>query len=160
VSDEADPRVDLGVGAVIVAVAGAVLVESRKIPPGVFEPLGSGPVPQVTAALIIGLCLIAMVQAWRRLLRAEPSPAMADTVRPRHLDAAVVIALTVIYVVTLQARLADFSILTLVYLTCVIGLLVRFAPRRMPAVILTAAAMGFGCQYVFTRIFVVDLPGL
>ena len=40
-----------------------------------------------------------------------------------------------------------------------IGLLVRFQRRHLPWVALVGVSMGYGCQYVFTRVFVVDLPG-
>ncbi len=41
-----------------------------------------------------------------------------------------------------------------------IGALVRFERRLLPLIVVIALVTGFGCQYVFTRIFVVDLPGL
>jgi Tripartite tricarboxylate transporter TctB family len=159
-SDGSDPRVDLGVAAVIMLLCAAVLWEARDIPPGVFEPLGSAPVPRFTAVLIILLCLVV---AGRSLLRwrARRAPEIeADRVPPRLWDAAVVMLLTVAYVAALHLRLTTFAVMTTVFLTVAIGTLLRVRLKAMPIVLLVAAVTGFGCQYVFTRIFIVDLPGL
>lgn len=151
------PRVELGVAAALGALALAVLAEARKIPPGYYEPLGSGPVPRVTAGLILllalGLAIVALVR-----LRREARP-----LRPpgrRALDALLVGLATVGYVAAMHARLVDFAVMTTVYLVAAIGWLVRFERRSLPWVVLVALATGYGCQYLFTRVFVVDLPGL
>ncbi|MGI9334015.1 MAG: tripartite tricarboxylate transporter TctB family protein [Gammaproteobacteria bacterium] len=151
------PRADLGLGAFLIAVCAAVLYESRAIPPGTFEPLGSAPVPQTVASLIIVLSLAVMVRAWRSL-RAGQSDGRPDVV-PRWADAALAAALTVVYALTLEFRIGRFDVLTTLYLFATIGLLVRFRRRSLPAVALVAAVVGFGCQLLFTRVFVVDLPG-
>jgi hypothetical protein len=155
--DGSDPRTVLGVAAAIVAVCAAVLWEARLIPAGVFEPMGGAPVPIAVAGLIILLCVCIMAVAARRPRRP---PDEADPVRPRRLDALVVALLTIAYVAVLQLRLTDFAVMTAMFLVLAIGTLLRFEWRRMPWVVLVALVTGFGCQYVFTRIFVVDLPGL
>ena len=53
----------------IIGVCIAVLVESWDLPPGTFEPLGSAPIPQAIAYVIIGLCLIILVRAFITLAR-------------------------------------------------------------------------------------------
>jgi cytochrome b561 len=158
-SDGVDPRAELGVCAVIVVACAAVLIEAAQIRPGVFEPLGSGPVPRATAWAIIVLCLVVMARAVLRLRITGPEPAAA-AIRPRWLDAAAVLALTLGYVAVLHLRLTTFALMTTAYLLASIGLLVRLERRLLPWVALVAALVGFGSQYVFTRIFVVDLPGL
>jgi cobalamin synthase len=163
-NDGSDPRINIGICSFIVAVCAAVLWETRKIGPGVFEPLGSAPVPRWTAALIILLCLLVMAQAVFALRRREKHAGMGDieedAIRPRWRDAGVVFLLTVLYVTVMQARLTTFAIMTTVFLFIAIGLLVRFERRRLPLILLIAAVTGFGCQYLFTRVFIVDLPGL
>jgi hypothetical protein len=57
-------------------------------------------------------------------------------------------------------RVVDFAILTALFLLVKIGVLTRFERRLLPLIVVLALVVGFGCQYVFTRIFVVDLPGL
>jgi len=149
-----DKRTDIAVALAFIVICAAFLFETRGLPPGSFEPLGSAPVPQATSILIILLCLIVIVQALRR-------PATDDAAGDdRLLDAGIVVLLTVGYVAAVHLRLATFAVITSVYLIATIGWLVRFRRRLLPAVGLTAVIVGFGCQYVFTRIFVVDLPGL
>ena len=60
---------DIGLMIFIIAVCVAVLAESWDLPPGTFEPLGSGPIPQAIAFAIIGLCLIILVRAFITLAR-------------------------------------------------------------------------------------------
>jgi len=71
-----------------------------------------------------------------------------------------VAGLTVFYVTALQFRLTTFAIVTTVFLTATIFVLCRFDLAKLPVILVVAAVTGFGCQYLFTRVFVVDLPGL
>jgi hypothetical protein len=158
--DGSRPRTDLALALFLIVVCGAVLWEARTIPPGVFEPLGSAPIPQTTAGLIILLALVVMGRALRAMVRAAPARPADEDLALRPLDAAAVIGLTVLYVLAMALRLFDFAILTALFLVVTIGVLVRFERRLLPVIIALALATGFGCQYVFTRIFVVDLPGL
>jgi hypothetical protein len=158
--DGSSPRTDLGLALFLIVVCGAVLWEARSIPPGVFEPLGSAPIPQATAGLIVLMALVVMgraLVALRRQARARPA---GEDLALRPLDAAAVIAFTVLYVLAMALRLLDFAILTALFLVLTIGALTRFERRLLPLIVVIALVTGFGCQYVFTRIFVVDLPGL
>lgn len=149
-------RWEIGVAAAFIAGCLAVLWETRDIPPGTFEPLGSAPVPQAVALLIIALCLAVIVTAMRRPAMAEDEPGYD----PRPLDAFVVCAFTIVYVAVMQARLLDFAPLTALFLFATIAFLTRLNLRSLPTAALVAVVTGWGCQYVFTRVFVVDLPGL
>lgn len=157
-SDDSDPRIDIGLALFLIVACATVLWETRDIPPGSFEPLGSAPVPQVVAGLIILLCLLVMAAAWRRLGREMPATDVELALRP--VDAAGILGLTVIYVGLMEGRFIDFAPLTAGFLFVAIGFLVRFRLKSLPIVALVALLTGYGCQYVFTRIFVVDLPGL
>ena len=154
VSDGTDRRVDIAVALFLIVVCAIGLFETRSLPPGTFEPLGSAPVPQAVAGLIILLCLVVIVRALRR------PPAEPDGLERSWLDAGAVILFTLAYAAAMHFRLASFAILTTAFLTVCIGALVRFRPKSMPVVLIVALATGFGCQYVFTRVFIVDLPGL
>lgn len=156
-SEAVDPRLEIVVCLGIVVTCGFVLAEAAGIPPGYFEPLGSAPVPRATAWSVIALCALVIVRALPRL-RAPRTEALS--VRVHALDAALVLLATLAYVWALQERVTTFAIMTTVYLVLTIGLLARFHRRLWLAIALTALIAGFGSQYVFTRIFVVDLPGL
>ena len=153
------PRADISLSAFLIVVCVVALWESREIPPGTFEPLGSGPVPQATAILIVFLCLIVIVRAIGQLRQ----PAIINTAEPlvlRTFDTALIAVLTVIYVAILHMRWLEFALLTTCYLVLTIGLLTRFRLSQIPVIVVIALLMGYGCQYLFTQVFVVDLPGV
>jgi len=156
-ADASNPRVDIGVCLFLIVICCAVLVEAAKLPPGSFEPLGSAPIPQATAGLIVFLCLLVVGRAALAMWRGETSGA-EPPYPPRRLDAAVLFGLTVLYVLLMAQRVAGFAPITAVFLFVAIAFLTRFAPRSLPIAALIGVAMGWGCQYVFTRVFVVDLP--
>ena len=153
------PRWEVGIAAFFVIACGLILWETRAIPPGTFEPLGSAPVPQATALLIMLLSLTVGIRAFLRLRAAAPASTPAEAGN-RPLDAVIVAVLTVIYVALLDARVMDFAPLTAAFLFIVIAILIRFSPRGLAIAAVIAAIVGWGAQYIFTRIFVVDLPGL
>jgi len=155
------PRWELGVSLFLVVGCLVVLWETREIPPGVFEPLGSAPVPQATAVVILLLSVFVALKAVHRL-RSEIVPSFQEVegYRPHPVDATVVAVLTVIYVFLLDLRAMDFAPLTALFLFAAIGFLLRFSVRGLVMAAIVAAATGWGTAYVFTRIFVVDLPGL
>jgi len=156
-AEDSDPRVDIGVCLFLIVICCAVLVQAAKLPPGSFEPLGSAPIPQATAGLIIGLCILVIGRAALVMWRGEASAA-APPYPPRRLDAVALIGLTVVYVLLMAQRVAGFAPITALFLFVAIGFLTRFAPRSLVIAALTGVIMGWGCQYVFTQVFVVDLP--
>jgi hypothetical protein len=156
--DGSNPRTDLGVSLFVIVLCAAVLWEARGLPPGTFEPLGSAPIPRATAWVIILLCLIVMGRAVMVLRRGAVAAAADPGYGARPLDAAVTLGLTVHYVLAMAFRLTGFAILTSVFLFVTIAFLARFERRLLPVAAVVALIMGFGCEYVFTRVFVVDLP--
>jgi hypothetical protein len=155
------PRWELAVSLFIIGVCLVVLWETRDIPPGVFEPLGSAPVPQATATVILLLSAVVAAAAVRRMrTEARVSFESREGYKPRPVDAIVVALLAIVYVFALQERVMDFAPLTAIFLFAAIGFLSRFAVRSLAWGAAVAAVTGWGVQYVFTRVFVVDLPGL
>jgi putative tricarboxylic transport membrane protein len=156
-ADGSNPRVDIGVCLFLIVICCAVLVEAAKLPPGSFEPMGSAPIPQATAALVIFLCLLVVARAALAIWRGETAVA-EEPYPPRRLDAAALLGLTVLYVLLMAQRVAGFAPMTALFLFVAIAFLTRFAPRSLPIAALIGVTMGWGCQYVFTQVFVVDLP--
>jgi hypothetical protein len=154
---QVDRRFDIGVALVLIVIAAIAIWEAADLPPGTFEPLGSARVPQMTAGLIILLSLWVIVRA---MLRQDGVGDTEPFGTARWRDAAIVAGLTVLYVAALHFRITTFAIVTMVFLTATIFVLVRFNVAKLPIILLVAAIAGFGCQYLFTRVFVVDLPGL
>jgi hypothetical protein len=156
-SDQVDRRFDIGVALVLIVIAAVAIWQAADLPPGTFEPLGSARVPQMTAGLIILLSVWVIIRA---MLRDDGNEKSTRSASERWRDAGIVAGLTVAYVAALHFRITTFAIITTVFLTATIFVLVRFDPRKLPVILLVAAITGFGCQYLFTRVFVVDLPGL
>jgi len=156
-NDGVDRRFDIGVALVLIVIAAVAIWEAADLPPGSFEPLGSAWVPQITAGLIILLALWVIIGAILRDdgVRDVPPPGAA-----RWRDAVIVALFTVLYVTALQFRITTFAIVTTVFLTATIFVLARFNVAKLPVILVLAAITGFGCQFLFTRVFVVDLPGL
>ena len=153
------PLTEIGVAALIAAICTVVLFQALALPPGRFEPLGSGPVPTWTAIVVIVCCLVVILRAIGALRRRPKAEiALSELAGMNPLSGVMVLGLTILYVAALQLKLAGFGIITFVYLLLLILGMENFRRRRiLPAVILSALA-AFGAQYVFTEIFVVDLP--
>ena len=69
-------------------------------------------------------------------------------------------AATVLYVLVLHLRLVSFGPLTAFYLFIVISALERFRPKALIGAAIVGIIFGFGIQYLFTQVFVVDLPSV
>lgn len=179
---------DIGLMTFIIAVCVAVLVESWDLPPGTFEPLGSGPVPQTIAFIIIGLCSIVLVRAIITLVRHNDMQRTGEKVNleaedkvtgfsPRPWSALAVLLLSGVYIGILYLGILGFGIVTVFFLFGIIVFLVGMEPLRAfgrlistfdrqhlaaarPVLIaaVIALVMGFGCEIVFTKIFYIDLP--
>jgi len=154
---ETSPVADLWLGAFILIVCAATIWEVSDLPAGTFEPLGSGPVPRWTATIIIGLTVWVMFKAWCRLRGGwqVESPDVA----PRWADVLMICAFTLVYALLLHVRVARFDLLTTAYLFVTIGVLVRFRVQSLFAIAIVSAVVGFGSYAIFTKVFVVDLPG-
>lgn len=153
------PLTEIGVCALIALSCAIFLRQALTLPPGRFEPLGSGPVPIWTSVIIILSCLAVIVSAILHLRGKNIAEEMkAEFSDGNPMGGALVLGLTVAYVAALHVKLAGFSILTFIYLVLLILGMEGFPRRRiLPAVILSAV-VAFGAQYVFTQIFYVDLP--
>ena len=179
---------DIGLMIFIIGVCIAVLVESWDLPPGTFEPLGSAPIPQAIAFVIIGLCLVILVRAFITLARNNGVQKTEEEIileaeekaagfRPRPWSAAAVLFFSGLYVTILYFGIMGFGIVTVLFLFGIILFLLGMEPVRAfgrlittfdrahlaaarPVIIAAVIAliMGFGCEFVFTEIFYVDLP--
>ncbi|MGQ7843295.1 tripartite tricarboxylate transporter TctB family protein [Granulosicoccus sp. 3-233] len=151
---------EIGVCTLIILVCVVILWQAAGLPPGSFEPLGSAPVPQATAGIVILCCLIVIVKAVAQIRRHPPLRRhVRDELSGRSpWNAIVMFGGTLAYVGLLQIGLLSFGLLTFVFLLLLIMTLNRFSKRSLLPASITAALFGFGLEYLFTRVFVVDLP--
>jgi putative tricarboxylic transport membrane protein len=153
------PYADIGLSVFLVVLCSAALWEARDLPPGSFEPLGSAPIPRLVAGLIIFLSLVVIANAWLSIKRPV-EPVAGETLVLRPMDAGATFLLTVIYVLAMAFGLIGFAAATTLFLFVTIGVLARFRPKALVVAAVIALLMGFGCEYVFTKIFIVDLPAV
>lgn len=154
---------DYFVATLLIVLCGMFLYESWDLPPGSFEPLGSGPIPQAVSVLIMGMCVCVMFNAWRRDKAAVAETAeIAEEDRPeppRPRNAVIVLVATVLYALAMAYQLLPFWLATIILVFSIIAILSGFNRRSMVIGLIIATVMGVGCQIIFTQIFFVDLPG-
>lgn len=151
---------EIGVCSLIIIICALILWQAAKLPPGSFEPLGSAPVPQATAGIVIGCCLIVMVKA---IIKIRRHHSLAHHVRDELIgrspwNAIYILGGTLAYVALLQLGKLSFGVLTFAFLLLLILTLNRFRRHSLLPATITAALFGFGIEFLFTRVFVVDLP--
>ena len=149
---------EIGVASLILAVCAIIWAQASRLPPGSFEPLGSGPVPQWTASIVIVCCLVVIATAARRLWMSGVGPAAPEDASGTPRTALLLCGLTVAYVGLLDVGAASFGLITFGFLTLLIWGLEGFRHRVLVPALITAAIAAFGAEYLFTNVFVVDLP--
>jgi hypothetical protein len=156
---KAQQKFEIAVSTLIILICAVFLWESRDLPPGSFEPLGSGPVPQFTAGIIIVCCFLVIFGARTKGLTAhEDSPGGEETV-PISIGAGVLMAVaTLALVIVFHFRLMPFAWMAAIFLTITIWGLEKFQKKKFLPALGVGLAVGFATQYLFTQVFVVDLP--
>ena len=135
---------ELGVPLFLIGIAAAFLWDSRTLPGAGFDRLGPAPVPRLICWCVIILCGVVIGQVYLAHRAAEASTGSADPDRdaPGPADEGV----------------KPQPVLALLMLGVTIGGLNRFDRKGMLVTLVIALAMDFGCQYLFTEVFVIDLP--
>lgn len=159
-------KVEVGFSVFLVVLSGVTLWGTLDLPPGVFDPIGSAGFPRFISVVIGVLSLVILIRAVRKIVigskeapasRSQQDP-VAPTFRPRHDLAIGFYVLSIAYASVLALRIVSFAIATTLFLAVSIGMLTRFYYKRLLIVIPIALVIGFGCQYIFTQVFVIDLP--
>ena len=168
-SDGGQPRgarrlaVGIGYDAWFVAglglVAGGVLLAGAgSIAPPIFDPLGSAAVPRAGAICLMIIGLLVPVQQWARERRlpaaGDPARTPAGATRVATLG---MFSAMVSYLLAMGAGLG-FAPATVIF-TIVAIPLVAARWRLIPVAVAVALVLGFGSEWLFTRVFFVDLPG-
>ncbi len=151
---------EVAISIAFMAFALAVLVEVHDLPPGLIDPLGSAPVPQWTATILflLSLAMLARVLLPSQREAGQESDTAEDEVAERPGAAMGVVVLTALYVLMLASRAVGFSVLTASFVFALVILLSRDRARALWMGLLLGLPVGFGCEYLFTQVFVVDLP--
>src|SRR6056297_3869897 len=143
------PLTEIGVSALIAVICAVFYVQALKLPPGTFEPLGSGPVPKYTAAIIILCCFIVMARA---ALALAKGPGLLVTLRREFgggapTGAVLMLGFSITYIGLLHLQVASFGLITFVFLTLLIWAMESFRLRVLLPALVTAAIASFGAEY-------------
>ncbi|WP_158625926.1 tripartite tricarboxylate transporter TctB family protein [Arsenicitalea aurantiaca] len=156
--------------AVLIAFSALIFWGTLNLAPSPFEPLGASAFPRFIAVLVaifsIGLVFMPSEREEPELpVVADPAPELAGPVdddqvgmRATPVMALATVGCTIVYAIALQARIVSFAISTAIFLLVLMTILTRFNPRAMPLTLVMAVVFGFGLEYVFTSVFVVNLP--
>ena len=151
-------RWEFGTGAAAIAIAAAFLWDSRKLGPGIFEPIGPAPVPRAVAWVVIALAGAMSLRAGWRLAQGVAPPPDDLGYEPRPWAAAVLMAGVCAYVAAMGLGIVSYAPATIACLTLSIWFLADFRRAALPVVLAIAVVLGFGLRYLFTKILVTDLP--
>ena len=131
-------RFEVWVSVLMMLICAVFLWESWDLPPGTFEPLGSGPVPKATAFVIIFCCIWVIISSLKNSPVTEESE--SDEGGPSINAGLLIFFTTVLYTVFLQFRVMPFSWMTTLFLFFTIWGLERFSRKKM----LPAFKLGLG----------------
>jgi putative tricarboxylic transport membrane protein len=150
------PRADLLLAAAVLGFAVLLRWESAKIPPPFFDPLGSAAVPN---AIALVLAVLAAILALRALAALGPGDGAESLPFRRRPDVAVgIYVLCVAYVAVMDVGWLAFGPATLLFLVAAAALLGRLHGRTLLTGTAVAVVVAFGCAWLFTRFFFIDLP--
>ena len=154
---------DIWVSVVLVVLCGIVFLETLKMPPAFYDPLGPAFFPRALCVVIAGLSLALLAQTRRASAHQSILQSAPADYEPSPSLGLLSTLLTLIYLVGLQFEAFRFGPMTALYVTAFALLLSWGREPRVPLKAVTIAIgvgifVGFGSEFVFKEIFYVDLP--
>lgn len=139
----------------------AILSQTGQTKGPVFDVVGPDFLPSSVAwivALLVTIQIVVHILGWRKGAPDTAVVSSTETATGRVL-AAIFSALTVLYAVVLSNEFAPFYLATAIYLTvCTVLLSRRFNWRDLAVGAVVGLVMGVGLQWLFTNVFIIDLP--
>ena len=151
-------KIEIGFLVFLIMLSVIVFRDTLSLPPGSFDPVGSAGFPRVISIIIGILSLIILIHPTRSSVNDLQKASKLPTHRRRGDLAFGFYVLAFFYVLSLAFNLASFAICTSLFLIITMGMLTGFDRKRLLLVVFIALVIGFGSQYLFTKVFVVDLP--
>ncbi len=171
-SKQSSSKADIILAVVLLASCGFVYWECLSLPESPYEPLGPAFVPK-TLSFLIGIAAVWILFEGLQKLRvssssrdSSASDAEFTTAKNfvRHPFLAVTgILLTFAYIASMHVGLLGFRSATILFIMVLGGLLCKYEQKNIRMthlciLLLTACIMGLGGYYLFTQVFVVNLP--
>lgn len=136
------------------------LSAASKIPPSYFDQLGSSFFPTLIAWLIIGLSCPLILKNIKELYIAYsnvPLPLDIED-RTRLIQVILISILSIAYIVGFSLKTIPYSLLTGLFVSLAVFCLKENRKQHMYWIILAAFIGGGFLEYLFTQVFVMDLP--
>ena len=149
-------RFEVWVSLLVILICVIFLWESWDLQPGSFEPLGSGPVPQATAFIVIFCAGLVILNALKKSVQLSENEETKE--KPSIRAGFIISSATVVYSLVLHFRLMPFAWMTTLFLIITIWGLEKFDRKKFLPALITAIIIGFASEYLFTEVFIVDLP--
>ena len=138
----------------------------QEIAPKMNVGVGSFVVPSLiigTTCLLIFMVIVSHLQEKRQQrIDAENNTELDAVVKlpPLFLarPAFGYLAMTIVYTILLALRVSSFAVLSTVFVFLGIVVLFQFDKKHFWVALVLALLIGFGCEYLFTEIFTLDLP--
>ena len=140
-------------GCILIVLCGAVYWATLDLPPPTYEPLGPAAFPRILAVLI-GVLAVPLILKPDRYER----DAGIDDVKPTPWMPVWLILGAVVFAIVMQSRTVSFAVTATVFLIYATAILTRFDRRGWLPTLIISPIIGFGLEYIFTSIFIIDLP--
>ncbi|MEX2617841.1 MAG: tripartite tricarboxylate transporter TctB family protein [Alphaproteobacteria bacterium] len=140
-------------GLLLLFVCGAVYWATGDLPPPSYEPLGPAAFPRILAIAIAVLAVPLIIKPERYNRNLED-----DGVTPTPWMAVWLVLAAVAFAAALHTRIVPFYIIATVFLVVSMAILTRFDRRGWLPTLLASPFIGFGLHYIFTNVFIIDLP--
>ena len=149
-------RFEVWVSLLVILICMIFLWESWDLPPGSFEPLGSGPVPQATAFVVIFCAGLVILNALKKSVQLSEHEETQE--KPSIRAGLIISSATLVFSLVLHLRLMPFAWMTTLFLIITIWGLEKFDRKKFLPALITAIIIGFASEYLFPEVFIVDLP--
>ena len=159
---DSEARAELFLALCMIALSAAIWIAADRLPPPIFDPLGSGAVPKLVAALVMVLAVAMLVQRLRGTADrgVVPDPGdPAETAAPLRPGIAVgAFAAIAACPAMMDAGLLGFRETAFGFILALGGILSRFSRRTMTILVPTAAILAVCLSWLFAGHLYIDLP--
>ena len=159
---DSEARAELILALCMMVLSAAVWIAADRLPPPIFDPLGSGAVPKLVASLVMVLAVAMLVQRLRGVADEGGVPGPGDpteAVTPLRPGVALsAFAAIAAFPAMMEAELLGFRETAFVFILALGGVLSRFSRRTMTVLVPTAAMLAISLSWIFGGRLYIDLP--
>ena len=112
--------------------------------------------PQATAFIVIFCAGLVILNALKKSVQLSENEETQE--KPSIRAGLIISSATVVYSLVLHLRLMPFAWMTTLFLIITIWGLEKFDRKKFLPALITAIIIGFASEYLFTEVFIVDLP--